>query len=78
MALGTSSHDDSRKFECIFKSSDKTIIPFKIWKNLVEKQYGKKTEKLRTCNGLENYNELFDSYFKKHDILKHRNVTRIL
>ncbi|KAJ0489574.1 putative RNA-directed DNA polymerase [Helianthus annuus] len=55
----------------VLKSKDETFDKFKEWRALVENQTEKKIKKLRTDNGLEFCNHLFDQYCKKHGIARH-------
>ena len=47
---------------------------FKEWKSLVENQTSKKVKKLRTDNGLEFYNQQFESYCANEGIIRHIRV----
>lgn len=42
--------------------------------SLVERQTRKKVKKLRTDNGLENCNQMFDSFYKIEEIVRHKTV----
>lgn len=60
------------------KFKDETIETFKIWKNIVEKQSGKRIKVFKINNGLEFCNEHFDSFCKEEGILKHGTIARTL
>lgn len=46
---------------------------FKDWKTLVETQTSKKLKRLRTDNGLEFCNKMFEDFCSKHGIVKIQN-----
>ena len=58
----------------VLKYKDQVFSKFKEWKTLVENQSGKKVKKLRTYNGLEFCNQLFDSYCANEGIARHKIV----
>lgn len=47
---------------------------FKDWKTLVETQASKKLKRLRTDNGLEFCNKMFEDFCSKHGIVRHRTI----
>ncbi|KAH9648891.1 hypothetical protein KPL70_025781 [Citrus sinensis] len=58
----------------VLKSKEQVFEKFKNWKVLVEKQTGKTVKKLRTDNGLEFYNQVFDEFCAKEGIARHKTV----
>ncbi|GAB2287662.1 hypothetical protein Dimus_037947 [Dionaea muscipula] len=58
----------------LLKSKDQTLDKFKDWKNLVENQMNKRVKILRTDNGLEFCNILFDDYCRINGIQRHKTV----
>ena len=55
--------DYSRKvWIYLLKTKDEALEKFKIWKTLVETQFGFKVKCLRTDNGLELCNKEFEQY----------------
>ncbi|KAH9767149.1 hypothetical protein KPL71_011170 [Citrus sinensis] len=56
------------------KTKDQVFGKFKDWKALVENQTGKKVKKLRTDNGLEYCNQMFDDFCASEGIGRHRIV----
>ncbi|KAH9705464.1 hypothetical protein KPL70_011882 [Citrus sinensis] len=57
------------------KSKDEVLEKFKRWKVLVENQTNLKVKVLRTDNGLEYCNKLFEDYCAENGILRHKIVT---
>ena len=57
------------------KTKDEVLEKFKRWKVLVENQTNLKVKVLRTDNGLEYCNKLFEDYCEKNGILRHKTVT---
>ncbi|KAH9803501.1 hypothetical protein KPL71_001790 [Citrus sinensis] len=57
------------------KTKDEVLEKFKRWKVLVENQTNMKVKVLRTDNGLEYCNKLFEDYCEKNGILRHKTVT---
>ncbi|GAB2275344.1 hypothetical protein Dimus_039125 [Dionaea muscipula] len=69
--------DYSRKvWVILLKSKDETFEKFKDWKVMVENQSGNKIKILRTDNGLEFCNTLFDKFCIENGIQRHRTVVR--
>ncbi|GAB2266514.1 hypothetical protein Dimus_037897 [Dionaea muscipula] len=69
--------DFSRKvWIYLLKSKDQTFEKFKEWKNLVENQKDRKIKVLRTDNGLEFCNVLFDDFCKHNGIERHRIIIK--
>ncbi|KAK9067917.1 hypothetical protein SSX86_012028 [Deinandra increscens subsp. villosa] len=67
--------DKSRRvWTYVLKTKDEAFSKFKEWKILVENQSERKVKRLRTDNGLEFCNSLFDSYCKTHGISRHLTV----
>ncbi|KAH9649116.1 hypothetical protein KPL70_025868 [Citrus sinensis] len=65
--------DYSRKvWVYTLKSKDQVFDKFKEWKILVENQTGKKLKKLRTYNGLEFCNQMFEKYCAEEGVMRHR------
>ncbi|KAH9687012.1 hypothetical protein KPL70_014605 [Citrus sinensis] len=58
----------------VLKHKDQVFNKFKEWKTLVENQTGKKVKKLRTDNGLEFWNQQFNSYCANEGIARHKTV----
>ena len=58
----------------ILRTKDQVFGKFKDWKALVENQTGKKVKKLRTDNGLEYCNKMFDDFCASEGIARHRTV----
>ncbi|KAH9716240.1 hypothetical protein KPL71_021389 [Citrus sinensis] len=58
----------------VLKSKEQVFEKFKNWKVLVEKQTGKTVKKLRTDNGLEFCNQVFDEFCAKEGIARHKIV----
>ncbi|KAH9652997.1 hypothetical protein KPL70_027263 [Citrus sinensis] len=58
----------------VLKSKEQVFEKFKNWKVLVEKQTGKTVKKLRTDNGLEFCNQVFDEFCAKEGIARHKTV----
>ncbi|KAH9706111.1 hypothetical protein KPL70_012113 [Citrus sinensis] len=56
------------------KSKDEVLERFKRWKVLVENQTNLKVKVLRTDNGLEYCNKLFEDYCEKNGVLRHKTV----
>ncbi|KAH9754460.1 hypothetical protein KPL71_015451 [Citrus sinensis] len=57
------------------KTKDEVLEKFKRWKVLVENQTNLKVKVLRTDNGLEYCNKLFEDYCENNGILRHKTVT---
>ena len=53
------------------KMKDETFARFSEWKLLVENQVDKKVKFLRTDNGLEFWNHVFDEFCRKNGIARH-------
>ncbi|GAB2276096.1 hypothetical protein Dimus_039170 [Dionaea muscipula] len=67
--------DFSRKvWVFLLKTKDETLDRFKEWKTITENQIDKKVKVLRTDNGLEFCNVLFDDYCKQCGIERHKTV----
>ena len=66
-----------RVWTYLLKTKDEALAKFKEWKTLEENQTSKKLKGLRTDNGLEFWNEEFDSLCKESGILRHRTVRKI-
>ena len=58
----------------MLKSKEHVFEKFKNWKVFVEKQIGKTVKKLRTDNGLEFYNQVFDEFCANEGITRHKTV----
>ncbi|GJZ73111.1 zinc finger, CCHC-type containing protein [Tanacetum coccineum] len=56
------------------RHKNEAFSKFKEWKQLVENQTGRKLKKLRTDNGLEFYNQEFNSLCKESGITRHLTV----
>ena len=68
--------DFSRKVWVYFlKHKDEAFRSFCEWKKMVETQTERKVKKLRTDNGLEFCNRLFDGLCKEEGIVRHRTCT---
>ena len=61
-------------FVFLLKSKDETFDKFSSWKVLIENQTSKKIKALRTDNGLEFCNAVFDDFCSEHGILRHRTI----
>ena len=57
------------------KSKDEVLEKVKNWKTFVENQTGLKVKTLRTDNGLEYCNKLFEEFCEKNGIQRHKTVT---
>ncbi len=67
--------DFSRKvWIYILKAKDEALEKYKVWKALVENQYGFKLKCLGTDNGLEFCNKEFESFCQSHGIKRHKIV----
>ncbi|CAA7016274.1 unnamed protein product [Microthlaspi erraticum] len=68
--------DHSRKvWICCIRTKDETFAKFCDWKNLVENQVDRKVKCLRTDNGLEFCNNVFDEFCRRFGIARHRTCT---
>ncbi|KAH9779520.1 Integrase catalytic domain-containing protein [Citrus sinensis] len=74
-ALGTKKLKDKMVWVFALKSKDKVLEKFKRWKILVENQTGLKVKTPRTDNGLEYCNKLFEDFYEKNGIQRHKTVT---
>ena len=65
--------DYSRKVWLYFiRTKDEAFSKFLEWKSLIENQTNRKIKRLRTDNGLEFCNNVFDSYCAENGIFRHR------
>ena len=65
--------DYSRKVWVYFlRTKDEAFSKFVEWKAFVENQSGKKLKTLRTDNGLEYCNRVFDYHYKTNGIMRHK------
>lgn len=68
--------DHSRKVWVWFlKTKDETFSKFCEWKKLVENQVYRRVKCLRTDNGLEFCNSMFDEFCRKHGVERLRTCT---
>ena len=69
--------DDFSRMVWVFalKSKDEVLEKFKNWKTFVENQTGLKVKTLRTDNGLEYCNKLFEEFCEKNGIQRHKIIT---
>ena len=69
--------DDFSRMVWVFalKSKYEVLEKFKNWKTFVENQTDLKVKALRTDNGLEYCNKLFEEFCKKNGIQRHKTVT---
>lgn len=68
--------DYTRKVWLYFlKFKDEAFQSFVVWKKMVETQSERKVKVLRTDNGLEFCNKLFDGFCKENGIVRHRTCT---
>ena len=68
-------NDFSRKvWVYVLRTKDQVFGRFKEWKALVENQTEKKLKVLRTDNGLEYYNKMFDEFCSREGIVRHITV----
>ncbi|KAH9765484.1 hypothetical protein KPL70_001889 [Citrus sinensis] len=58
----------------VLKNKDDSFEKFKIWKTLVETQTNRKVRKLRTDNGLEFCNKMFDDLCAENGVVRHKTV----
>ncbi|KAH9716260.1 hypothetical protein KPL71_021398 [Citrus sinensis] len=58
----------------VLRTKDQVFGRFKEWKALVENQTEKKLKVLRTDNGLEYYNKMFDEFCSREGIVRHITV----
>ncbi|KAD4178745.1 hypothetical protein E3N88_27336 [Mikania micrantha] len=58
----------------LLRSKDEAFDKFKEWKVMVENQSEKRVKRLRTDNGLEFCNRVFDLFCKEHGIGRHLTV----
>lgn len=68
--------DHSRKVWIWFlRTKDETFDSFSEWKSLVENQVDRRVKCLRTDNGLEFCNHVFDEFCRKYGIKRHRTCS---
>ncbi|KAH9779695.1 Integrase catalytic domain-containing protein [Citrus sinensis] len=79
IATNQKPQDDFSRMVWVFalKNKDEVLKKFKRWKIFVENQTGLKVKTLRTDNGLEYCNKLFEEFCEKNGIQRHKIVTYI-